>query len=302
VKVSGTILLALFAVVHAIEVRRGAWLQNWIVAVKLVLLLGFVGLGLERLEPPPPASWGSATVPAFAVSLVWVSFSYAGWNAAVYLGGEVRDAERTLPKSMLLGTAVVTVLYLALNAVFVFSTAPEKLAGQLQVGRIAAEALGGVRLAHAVTGVILLALVTSASSLIMAGPRVYAAMAADGLLPRWLAASDGPPRASIALQFVLALGLLWSATYEMLLTYIGFTLSLSSAATVLGLMRLKVREGRTLHVVGWPWVPALFVVAVLAIAAFTLVRQPVASLWGLGTMALGWVAWRVSRREPPGAA
>jgi APA family basic amino acid/polyamine antiporter len=294
VKVTGSVVMALFALIHAADVRRGAWLQNWIVAVKLALLFGFVGLALNRLDALPPVTVGSATVPTLAVSLVWVSFSYAGWNAAVYLGGEVRNAERTLPRSMLAGTAIVTVLYLALNAVFVFSTTPDKLAGQLQIGRIAAEALGGLRLANVVTGVILLALVTSVSSLLMAGPRVYATMAKDGYLPRWLAASAGPPRAAITLQFVLALLLLWSATYEMLLTYIGFTLSLSTAATVLGLMRLKAREGEALKVVGWPWLPALFIAAVLAIAVFTIARQPVASLFGLLTMALGWVAWRVS--------
>ena len=295
-KLAGSAVLAMFALLHAVDVRRGAWLQNWIVAVKLVLLFGFVGLGLSRIDVLPPAALGSATVPAFAVSLVWISFSYAGWNAAVYLGGEVRDAERTLPRAMLLGTAIVTALYLALNAVFVFAVAPEKLAGQLDVGRIAAEALGGVRLANAVTAVILLALATSASSLIMAGPRVYAAMAADGYLPRWLAATTGPPRAAIALQFVLALILLWSSTYEMLLTYIGFTLSLSTAATVLGLMRLRVREGAVLRVVGWPWLPFAFVASVLAIAMFTMVREPVASVCGVLTLAAGWLVWWFSSR------
>jgi APA family basic amino acid/polyamine antiporter len=256
-----------------------------------------VGLAVDRIDALPAVNLGSATVPAFAVSLVWVSFSYAGWNAAVYLGGEVRDAERTLPLAMLLGTAIVTALYLALNAVFVFSTAPEKLAGQLEVGRIAAEALGGVRLANVVTAVVLLALATSASSLIMAGPRVYACMGADGYLPRFLASATGPPRAAIGLQVLLALLLLWSSTYEMLLTFIGFTLSLSTAATVLGLVRLRVREGVAVRVVGWPWLPGLFIAAVLAIAGFAIVRQPIASGLGLLTLGAGWLAWRFSARR-----
>lgn len=296
-KLSGSILLVLFAFVHAADVRRGAWLQNWIVALKLVLLLGFVGLAIDRIDALPAVTRGSATVPAFAVSLIWVSFSYAGWNAAVYLGGEVRDAERTLPLAMLVGTAIVTALYLALNAVFVFSTAPEKLAGQLEVARIAAEALGGVRLANVVTAVVLLALATSASSLIMAGPRVYACMAADGYLPRFLAPAAGPPRAAIGLQVLLALLLLWSSTYEMLLTYIGFTLSLSTAATVLGLVRLRIREGAAVRVVGWPWLPGLFIAAVLAIAGSTVARQPRASGLGLLTLAAGWLAWWFSARR-----
>jgi APA family basic amino acid/polyamine antiporter len=196
---------------------------------------------------------------------------------------------------------LVTLLYLALNAVFVFSAPASELAGKLEIGRIAAQALGGRPLAEAVTALIALALATSVSAMVMAGPRVYARMAADGCLPRWLAATDGPPRAAIALQVCLALTMLWTATYQSLLTYIGFTLGLSTAGTVLGLIRLRQREGPSLAVPGWPWVPAMFLMGVLGMTTFSVARRPVESLLGFGTIVLGWLVWRWEHRRHSGA-
>ncbi|HEX9046945.1 MAG TPA: APC family permease, partial [Verrucomicrobiae bacterium] len=258
------------------------------------VFLGFGAARLPALEPEPAAP--ATSLAAFGLALVWVSFSYSGWNAAVYLGGEIRDPGRNLPRSLLLGTVGVTVLYLMLNAVFVFSAPISQLSGQLEVGRIAAAALGGPRWAEAVTALVALALVTSVSSLVMAGPRVYARMAADGFLPRWLKSSGGPPRGAITLQIAVALGMLWTATYESLLTYIGFTLSLSTAASVVGLMVLRRREGPLLRAPGWPWVPGAFVCIVLAMNALTLQHRPAASLAGLGTIALAWLGWAVQQR------
>ena len=104
---------------------------------------------------------------AFAVSLVWISFAYSGWNAAVYVAGEVRDPERNLARSLLFGTLLVTALYLGLNAVFLFSAPAEELAGQAEVGAIAAEALGGTALRRFVALLVALALFTSVSSMVI---------------------------------------------------------------------------------------------------------------------------------------
>lgn len=278
-RVSGTLLVLGFTVLHAAHIQRGAWVQNAGVLVKVVAIVGFAGVGFAHLNPPPSPVAVPFSVSAFAMSLVWVSFSYSGWNAAIYIGGEVRDPERNLPRALLLGTGVVTALYLAINAVFVFSAPVEQLAGKLEIGQVAARALGGPAWEQAITVIVALGLITSVSSLIMAGPRVYARMAADGYLPQWLRSGTGPPRASIGFQSVLALGLLWTATYQTLLTFIGFTLSLSTAATVAGLIRLRVREGERLRVPGWPWVPALFLAGVLVMAV-------------LAIHAITWPAWK----------
>jgi APA family basic amino acid/polyamine antiporter len=146
-----------------------------------------------------------------------------------------------------------------------------------------------------VAALISLALVTSVSSLVMAGPHVYAKMAGDGYLPGWLAVTHGPPRAAIGFQCALALLMLWTYSFEALLTYIGFTLNLSTAVTVVALMVLRRREGKSLHVPGFPMVPAAFLMGVVAIAAFTIVKRPLESLVGFGTIGAGLIVWFFSR-------
>jgi APA family basic amino acid/polyamine antiporter len=298
-RLSGTLLLLAFSVLHAAHVRRGAGVQNVAVALKVVLIMIFVGFAFPRLTLPGEMADDSFQLSAFGLSLVWIAFSYSGWNAAVYLGGEVRCPERNLPLALVLGTALVTLIYLLLNAVFVLSAPAEQLAGRLEIGRVAAEQLGGPGLATAVGALVALTLISSASSLVMAGPRVYARMAADGYLPRWLRSGQGPPRAAIFFQSAIALLLLWTATYEGLLTYIGFTLGLSTAATVLGLVRLRRREGVNLPVPGWPWVPALFLLSVLGTTLFSVIHRPAESLFGVATIGLGLLAWRCSRTRNP---
>ena len=293
---SGSILILFFAAVHAVEVRRGAQVQNWMVLIKVVLIMAFVSLAFAQLTPTLDETYPPFSISTFGVSLVWISFSYSGWNAAVYIGGEVRDPERTLPRSLIFGTLLVTVLYLALNTVFVFSAPLQELAGHLEIGRIAARAIGGSLLEEAVAALISLVLISSASSLVMAGPRVYAKMAADGYLPAWLAVSEGPPRAAIALQTALAFILLWTSSFDALLTYIGFTLGISTAATVVALLVLRHREGKALHVPGFPLVPWLFLAGVVAMTTFTVVQKPMESLVGFATMMAGLVSWLFSRR------
>jgi APA family basic amino acid/polyamine antiporter len=293
----GTLLILAFTFIHSTEVKRGAWIQNWAVMVKVVLILVFIAVAVGQIHPPAGEPYKAFSISTFGVSLVWISFSYSGWNAAVYIGGEVRNPEKNLPRALILGTALVTMLYLALNAVFVFSAPMAALAGKLEVGRIAANAIGGRVFEEVVAAVIALGLITSASSLIMAGPRVYAKMAGDGYLPQWMAITEGkPPRAAIILQAAIALIMLWTATFDALLTFIGFTLGISTAATVAALLVLRRREGKSLPIPGFPYVPWLFLAGVVAITGFTIVQRPLESLVGLGAMLAGFVAWLFNRR------
>jgi basic amino acid/polyamine antiporter, APA family len=292
-QVSGSVLLIVFCLLHSFSVERGAWVQNLTVIVKVALLVGFIVFGATRLPVLPAAEPASVPAATVAVSLVWVMFSYAGWNAAIYIGGEVRDPEKNLPRALAIGTVLVTALYVALNAVFVYSTPVAALAGKLEIGRIAAESLGGAGWGIAVTLIVALALISSVSSMMMAGPRVYAQMASDGYLPKSLrVAPGGAPRNGMLLQLAISLAMLWSTTYEGLLTYIGFTLGISTALTVIGLVRLRLREGASLPIPGWPVVPALFLAAILIITVLSIRMRPLESLYGVATILLGWVLWR----------
>lgn len=296
----GSFAIAAAGLIHGLRFREGVWLQNGAVALKLVLICGFVAFGMSTLPERPLASaepvefvWG-----AFAVTLVWVSFSYSGWNAAVYIAGEVRDPERSVRRALLLGTCVVMALYMGLNAVFLYAVPIEALAGRAEVGAIAAQALGGDSLRHAVSMLVGLALFTSIWSMVMAGPRVYAKMAEDGLFPRFLRADGRTPTAAIVLQSVLAIVVVWLSGLAELFSYIGFTLGMSAVVTVLALIYLRLREGsERVPVPGFPIVPIVFVVATLWAAGFMILREPTQAAMGLATALLGLPVYFWLRRS-----
>jgi APA family basic amino acid/polyamine antiporter len=285
----GSGAIALAACLHGVRLSPGLVAQNAVVVLKLALIGVFLVLGATALPERPPATAAAPfEVGPFAVSLVWISLSYSGWNAAVYVGGEVRDPERNLPRALLLGTLLVTVLYLALNAVFLYSTAPAELADQEAVGAIAAEALGGPGLRRVLTATVALALYTSVSSMVMAGPRVYARMAADGVFPRFFAAEGEVPRRSILLQAGLAMAAVWIAPLKDLMSYAGFTLGLCACAAVVGLFALRRRAGAArVPIPGFPLVPALYLGATLYASWYFAARVPRHALLGAATVGLG---------------
>ncbi len=297
-KLTGSCVVVAFATLHAFNVQRGAWVQNAAVLAKLLLIVVLLGWAGARLHPVPPPSAMDISAGSFAVALIWVSFSYSGWNAAVYVGSEVCAPERNLSGAMVLGTILVTVIYVALNAVFVFAAPVEQLAGKLELGREAALALGGQALADFVTALVALALATCISSMMMAGPRIFARMADDRCLPSWFCfPPHSPPRHAILLQAALALAMLWTATFQSLLSYVGFTLGLCSAGTVAGLVRLRLRAGPHVKVPGWPWIPGFFVLSVVGMSGLAVARRPAECFVGLGTLLLGWLAWYLARAK-----
>ena len=296
---AGLTMLALAALLHATSRRNGTRLHGVVVACVLVLILSMALFGLSRARASL-ADHGITSFPApdLAVSLVWVSFSYAGWNAGVYIGGEVRDPQVTLPRALLLGTAFTTLVYLLLNTAFVLAGPTNLLAGKLDVGKIAATTWGGPQLGTFVSALVALALAASISALTFTAPRVLGRMAADGYLPRVLAlAADGsPPRAAIALLFVLSAALAATAAYEHLLTYIGVLLGLCNAGTVIGLYRLRRRQP-DLRVPGWPVVPVLFLALTAWMILLTVYRRPKESAVGAVTLLAGLALYRMQTRR-----
>ena len=287
----GTTAILAAGLMHGVRLRAGVLTQNLLVVLKLLLIGGFIVLGVSLLPAktePVTANFGGASITAFAVTLVWISFAYSGWNAAVYVAGEVRHPERNLPRSLLLATAIVMAIYVALNAVFLYSAPSTELAGRAEIGAVAAEALGGMGLRRAISALVSLALFTSISSMVMAGPRVYARMAKDGLFPQLFAVEKDVPIMAVALQVGRAVLVVWAFALRELLSYIGFTLGLSAAATVGGLILLRRREGgERVPIPGYPWIPLLFMLSTLIISLFMAVREPVEAGIGLVTVAMG---------------
>ena len=193
-------IVAIATILHLIPTRRGAGTQAVIVAVKLGLLVTFVAVAVAASADwkgagvvDAPERSGAGRVAAFATALTWISLSYSGFNAAIYVAGEARGGAAAVGRAMVLATLAIGVLYLLLNAVFLYAPPAAAVAGQEQIAAIAARAVGGGPLAGLVRVVICVGLATSVSAAILAGPRVYARMAEDGLMPAVLRSKTSPP-------------------------------------------------------------------------------------------------------------
>ena len=295
--VAASALVVLAAVLHGVRVRAGAVTQNTAVVLKVALLIGFIffagSVAMTTGAAPVTVVPGPFSLSAFAGSLVWISLSYSGFNAAVYVAGEAKDAERNAPRALWIGTLIVTALYVALNAAFVYLPSFDAVGGKQDVAAAAAQAIGGDTAAMGIRVIIVIALVTSVFSLIMAGPRVYARMAEDGVLPGiFRFTGTEAPTAAIFGQAALAIALISLSDLRGLLGYLGFTLSISAALSVASLFILAKREGRqAIAVPGYPFTPLFYVVVTLVLAGIAGARDPLQLLAAVVTIASGSVAY-----------
>ena len=231
-----TVVVLVCGLMHLEAGRLAARLNTAVVAVKMLASLGLVGWGYAALGSQSPvvagvSEGGTATVGSFAMTVMWIMFSYTGFNEAVYIASEAHSPRRTVPLAVLLGTLAVTTIYLLLNDVMLRSAPAGDLAGQPEVAAVAAAALGGEVFAWWLRLAIVLSTLSAVAGMTMAGSRVVVAMADDGILPRWLAGQAGRSRA-VLLQAGIALLLIHLATIRDLLGGLGVTLSLCSALTV----------------------------------------------------------------------
>jgi APA family basic amino acid/polyamine antiporter len=224
-----------------------------------LLLAGLVavGLGLGRNDWPtwsPPHEAAGFPVAAFAGSLFYIAFAFAGWNAAVYVASDFEEPRRDVPRAMLIGCALVAVLYLAVNWVFVANLSPTEAQAvftyettRITLGHVLVKRLLGDAGGAAMSFLTLLALTSAASAMTVAGPRVYTAMAEDGFLPRVLRGKAGrPPMGSIVLQSSLAVVLVATHDLQQALTNVGAVLTLFAALVSVAVLRARAwPSGRT---------------------------------------------------------
>ena len=347
-------LIVIAALIHATSLRGGAWTQDAVVIAKLLMIALFLGLafsvrslwlGLQEPALPEPGvveqagatHWWPGAL-AFASALTWISLSYSGFNGAVYLSEQIKQPRRNVPRAMLLGTTLVTVLYVLLNLVFMYLPSADQVTGQQDIAARTAESLGerltsqglaiGQWVGPMTRVMIILGLITSVLALTQTGPRVYQKMSSDGLMPailrgksaetgseinstetlddnglsgsnRQTGQNDPLPRIAIALQACLANVVVLTTRLSDLLGYLGFTLSLCAA--ICGMLSLWVGRKSDLKIRVWghPWVPLLYLGGTLTVLSLTALRSPAQALVGLGTLAVGLVFWAAWGRRNP---
>ena len=241
---------------------------------------------------------------------MYVGYAYFGWNSIAYVAGEVRDPGRTLPRALVVGTALVTLLYLALNFVFVWAAPASALSGRIEVAHVAATALFGGRAAALLSVLVATAVAGCVGAMLLAGPRILVAMAEDGLFLRALArrSSRGAPTAAVVLQGAIAMAIALGVPFDRILVYVGFTLNLTAGASVVAVFVLRRRAPdapRPHRALGWPFSGLLFLALVTAMTVFAIRDRPWESAAGLATIVAGCLAYLRWRRgagpRPPRA-
>ncbi|MDO9296401.1 APC family permease [Bradyrhizobium sp.] len=289
-------------------VKHSSTFQLIATILKVVLIIAFLVAGFAIGTPQPVTFTPSvsdfahiASAP-FAIGLVFVMYSFSGWNAATYIIGEMRNPEQNLPRAMLAGTLIVLVLYVALNAVFLHTAPSAELAGQLDVARISGTHIFGEFGGRIVGAMICIGLISSISAMMWIGPRVMMTMGEDIPSLRIFArkSTQGAPAWAILFQLAIASLMLFTRSFEAVLDFIQFSLLFCSFFTVLGVIKLRITRPdlpRPYRAWGYPVTPVVFLLVTGFMMYYLLTERPVQSALGVLIMISGLVIYAVFRKR-----
>ena len=295
-------------VFHLRNLQVGSAFQNVSTFVKLLLIGTLIGAGFFVPSRQPisflPASGDDVSIlsGAFAVALVYVMYSYSGWNASAYISSEVKRPEKNVPRSLLAGTCLVIVIYVLLNAIFLATTPAEELKGQLEVALIAGKHIFGENGGRFAGVVICLGLVAAISSMTWIGPRVTMSMGEDHWLLRWLGGKNehGIPTNAIFVQLLFVNLLLLTQSFQDVVRYTQFSLLLCSLLAVLGVIVLRLTHPeitRPYRVWLYPVPPVVFSVITIWMMFYLLLSHTAESLASLATALLGLLLYFCARKR-----
>ncbi len=305
-KAVSIVAVLVLSAVNYVGVKQGSIFQTSFTIGKVLAILTIVVLGFSlgaRLPRHFAADPTAAPVPPgnYLLALVAGLFTFGGWHMVTYNSEETKNPERTIPRALLLGTMIVTACYLAVNAAYLYVLPLETVASSTRIAADAADALVGFGGGALLSGLVMFSTLGALSGLVLCGPRVYHAMARDGLAPRWIGGIHprfGTPHHAIAFQAVWASVLVATGTYRSLFTRVVYTEWLFFALLAAGLFILRRRSGasRSRRFPGYPVVPAVFVICSLAIAIHQIASNPSESMIGLSLVLLGLPVYFIRAR------
>lgn len=307
-KLISILMIAVVAAVNVLGTRRSADLQNWTTAIKVIGILtmtaallwlgnGFTGSGSVMW----PAQLSSSMASGFGLAMIGVLWAYEGWQFVSYSAGETKSAQRNFPIGILSGTAALIAIYLVTNIGYLAALGPSGVAGSDRLAATAVATVVGPAAAKLVAVMILISIFSAANSIFLTAPRVFYAMAADGLFFRRLA--EVHPRFKTP-AFAIMAGAVWSAvlaatgTFEQLLTYvvfIGWIFYALAAASIFVYRKRMPDSERPYRVPLYPLTPLLFIAAAAALVINTMVTQPGLAAIGFGIVLLGAPAYLIWR-------
>lgn len=302
-------MVAAIGAVHFGSRGGSSAFQQTFTAIKILLILAFMTLVWVQVETlqilewvPQVADLGLIGSGGFAVALIYVNYAYTGWNAATYLSGEVRDPTRNLPRILIIGTATVTALYLALHITFLSVAPMEAMAGKVEIGYVVADYAFGPTGAALIGGMLGILLVSTVSAMLLAGPRALQVMGQDMASLKVLArtTASGVPAIAVAVQIALTSLLIVTSSFEQIIVFSGAILALNSLLTVIGAWVLRLREPNLPRPFVMPWFPLPMIVYSLIIL-WTLIylvgERPVEGFMALALIVLGGLAYWLTQLD-----
>jgi APA family basic amino acid/polyamine antiporter len=300
-------VILLLSAVNYVGVRHGSRLQTLFTGGKMLAVAAIVGMGFALGGRVPEHFVGSTaggnTLGGYLLAMVAGLFAYGGWHMVTYSSEETVEPARTIPRALLIGTLIVTVSYMAMTAVYLYVMPLDRVASSTRVAADMADTLLGSGGAGAMSAIVMFSSFGGLAGIVLAGPRVYYAMAQDGLLFKWFADLHpryGTPHRAIVLQAIWSSVLVATGTFRALFTRVVYTEWIFFALMAIGLMLLRKRTdvSRQYSIPLYPIAPLLFIVSSLAIVVNTLISNPKDASIGLGLVLLGLPVWYTWLRKP----
>ncbi len=305
------VLVLVVALAHLGSRTGSARFQLFFTALKLVLIIAFIVLAWWHTPQLQDIRWlfvstdgALITSGAFAVALIYVNYAYTGWNAATYLAGELDAPNKTLPKVLLVGSAIVMGVYLILHIMFLSVAPMEAMAGELEIGYVVAEFAFGALGAQLVGLMLALLLISTVSAMVLAGPRALQVIGQDFSLLGFLAKENrhGVPWSAIVFQTGMTVLLVVTSTFDAILVFASFTMGLNTLLAVVGVAVLRHRRpdlARPFKVPWYPWPLVIYAGITLWTLIFVLWERPEEAGFGILLIMLGWLFYQFARARSP---
>ena len=289
-----SIVIVFFHAIHMKSIRWGTSFQGGSTAIKVGLLFVFIFFGFLTVNNhqsisiiPKPGDGSILLSSSFAVSLVWVSYAYTGWNSVIYIAGEIKDPQRNISKTMFFSTSFVMCMYILLNYIFLYTVPVADMVGQVDVGYISGVVIFGNTGAMVIGIGISILLLSTVSSYVYIGPRIMQIMGEDHKLLSFLKIKDNKniPRNAFWLQLFLSFLFIFTASFEQVLMYAGITLIITTTLTVISLFILRYKEpllDRPYRVWGYPFTPLIYLMVNVWILYYSFLESQIESFIGIG--------------------
>jgi len=303
VKVIAVAAILLVSSIHWFGVRTGGIAQNILTSLKLTLIAVFCaapifisGISFSHISFLPQAGDGHLILSAgFAVSLVYVVYAYTGWNAAAYIAGNLEKPEKNLPRSLILGTLVVMLVYILLNGTFLFVSGFDELDGKNDIGNVVAFKLFGSTIGSVFAGLFSTALLSTLSAMTIAGPRVLEAMGEDYPRLKTFTSKNrfDMPYLAIIVQGGWSIFLVIVSSFKEIIQYISVSLSIFSMLTVIGIFMVRKKfPGSSFRLPLYPLPPIFFIAVTCWMIYFEFTKNPMVILYSVGTILSGLLVYQ----------